>query len=55
MPIVRWSLFFRAWPSEDKNPEKHGTLTQQAIDYTGQTSIHGIFYLGEDGRSIFER
>ena len=53
--IIRQSFSFSAWPTDDHHPEKHGTLTQQAIDYTGQTSIHGIFYLGEDGRSIFER
>ena len=44
-----------AWPSNKSHPEKRGTLAQQVVDYTGQTSIHGIFYLGEDGRTLFER
>ena len=53
-------LDLNAWLNEDHlkkrvAPKKRGTLTQQAIDYTGQTSIHGIFYIGEDGRTIFER
>ena len=51
-------LSLNAWSNEEhpqNRAKKRGTLTQQAVDYTGQTSIHGIFYIGEDGRTIFER
>lgn len=42
------------WP-DLKDEKKENTLKRHAKDYTGATSIHGFYYLGEDDRSIIER
>ena len=47
-------MSFSAWSSGSQR-KKQGKFAQHVVDYTGQSSIHGIFYLGEDGRTIIER
>ena len=44
-----------AWPDDDSDKDEIGLLANQAKQYTENTSIHGLVYLGEDGRSYIER
>lgn len=39
----------------DSDDNEVSTLKKQAKDYTENTSIHGLVYLGESGRSFIER
>ena len=44
----------KAW-SDDSDKDEIGILKNQAQKYTENTSIHGLVYLGEEGRSFIER
>ena len=39
----------------DSDDNEVSTLKKRAKDYTENTSIHGLVYLGESGRSFIER
>ena len=40
---------------EENLKKKNNSYVQQAKDYTNNSSIHGLYYVGEDGRSMVER
>ena len=44
-----------AWLEDDSDKDEISLLANQAQQYTQNTSIHGLVYLGEDGRSYIER
>ena len=44
-----WDVLF------DSDSDEISILKKQAKEYTENTSIHGLFYLGESNRSIIER
>ena len=44
-----WDVLF------DSDSDEISILKKQAKEYTENTSIHGLFYLGESKRSIIER
>ena len=42
-------------PSKQVNGSKKGPLAKTFVEYGGSTTIHGIPYILEDGRTLFER
>ena len=44
-----WDVLF------DSDSDEISILKKQAKEYTENTSIHGLVYLGESNRSIIER
>ena len=50
-----WKMVVKEQWNNKRQKKRKGVLTKTLVEYSDATSIHGISYILEDGRLIFER